>query len=56
MMKNNRSVRINLTLHNAVSYMYAMRRGAGGAEILPIFKSLSENADIYGRWPMSVGR
>ncbi|MDE4908210.1 type II secretion system F family protein [Methanogenium marinum] len=46
MMKDNRSVRINLTLHNAVSYMYAMRRG--GAEILPIFKSLSENADIYG--------
>ena len=46
MMKENRAVRINLTLHNAVSYMYAMRRG--GAEILPIFKSLSENADIYG--------
>ncbi len=46
MMKGNRAVRINLTLHNAVSYMYAMRRG--GAEILPIFKSLSENADIYG--------
>lgn len=46
MMKDNRAVRINLTLHNAVSYMYAMRRG--GAEILPIFKSLSENADIYG--------
>lgn len=46
MMKNNRSVRINLTLHNGVSYMYAMRRG--GSEILPIFKSLSDNADIYG--------
>ena len=46
MMKENRAVRINLTLHNAVSYMYAMRRG--GAEILPIFQSLSENADIYG--------
>ncbi|KAF1077225.1 type II secretion system F family protein [Methanogenium sp. MK-MG] len=46
MVKNNRSVRINLTLHNAVSYMYAMRRG--GAEILPIFKSLSDNAEIYG--------
>lgn len=46
MMKNNRAVRINLTMHNAVSYMYAMRRG--GAQILPIFKSLSENADIYG--------
>ncbi|WFN33886.1 type II secretion system F family protein [Methanogenium sp. S4BF] len=46
MMKENRAVRINLTLHNAVSYMYAMRRG--GAEIFPIFKSLSENADIYG--------
>ena len=46
MLKDNRAVRINLTMHNAVSYMYAMRRG--GAEILPIFKSLSENADIYG--------
>jgi len=46
MMKESRAVRINLTLHNAVSYMYAMRRG--GAEILPIFKSLSEHADIYG--------
>ncbi|MFA5394534.1 MAG: secretion system protein [Methanomicrobiales archaeon] len=46
MMKDNRAVRINMTLHNGVSYMYAMRRG--GAEIYPIFKSLSENADIYG--------
>ncbi|WAI02251.1 type II secretion system F family protein [Methanogenium organophilum] len=46
MMKDNRAVRINLSLHNAVSYMYAMRRG--GSEILPIFKSLSENADVYG--------
>ena len=46
MMKDNRAVRINMTLHNGVSYMYAMRRG--GAEIYPIFKALSENADIYG--------
>jgi len=46
MIKENRAVRINMTLHNGVSYMYAMRRG--GAEIYPIFKSLSENADIYG--------
>jgi len=25
--KNNRKIKINLTLHNAVTYMYAMRRG-----------------------------
>jgi flagellar protein FlaJ len=35
-----------MTLHNAVAYMYAMRKG--GAELLVIFRSLSENANIYG--------
>ncbi len=42
----NRSTRINLTLHNAVAYMYAMRRG--GAQLIAIFESISENAGIYG--------
>ena len=44
--KNNRKVKINLTLHNAVAYMYAMRRG--GAELMTIFYAISENAPIYG--------
>ena len=46
MQKNARATKINLTLHNAVSYLYAMRRG--GAELLTVFKSISDNADIYG--------
>ena len=46
MQKSNRSTRINLTLHNAIAYMYAMRWG--GAELMDIFTSISENADIYG--------
>ncbi|MFA6363820.1 type II secretion system F family protein [Methanoregula sp.] len=44
--KNSRSIRINLTLHNAVAYMYAMRQG--GAQLMTIFSALSENAHIYG--------
>ncbi|MCK9632291.1 MAG: type II secretion system F family protein [Methanoregula sp.] len=44
--KNNRSIKINLTLHNAVAYMYAMRKG--GAELMTIFHSLSDRANIYG--------
>ena len=44
--KNSRAIKINLTLHNAVAYMYAMRRG--GAQLMPIFRSLSDRADIYG--------
>jgi flagellar protein FlaJ len=44
--KGNRATKINLTLHNAVAYMYAMRKG--GAELLTIFRSLSDRADIYG--------
>lgn len=44
--KNSRALRINLTLHNAVAYMYAMRRG--GAQLMTIFSALSENAHIYG--------
>jgi flagellar protein FlaJ len=46
MQKNNRATKINLTLHNAVAYMYAMRKG--GAQMMTIFRSLSENAKIYG--------
>jgi len=44
--KKNRKMKINLTLHNAVAYMYAMRRG--GAELLDTFYALSENASTYG--------
>ena len=44
--KRNRAIRINLTLHNAVAYMYSMRRG--GAQLMTIFRSLSENSNIYG--------
>ena len=46
MTANNRARAIDVTLHNSVSYLYSMRRG--GTEILEIFRSLSENADIYG--------
>jgi flagellar protein FlaJ len=44
--KRNRSIKINLTLHNAVAYMYAMRRG--GAQLMLIFRSLSDHSAIYG--------
>ena len=44
--KSSRKTKINLSLHNAVSYMYAMRRG--GAEMLEIFRSMSANAAVYG--------
>ncbi|MDD1702635.1 MAG: type II secretion system F family protein [Methanoregula sp.] len=44
--KKSRAIKINLTLHNAVAYMYAMRRG--GAQLMSIFSALSENANIYG--------
>ena len=44
--KKNRATRINLLLHNAVSYMYAMRQG--GAEMITIFRALSASAAVYG--------
>lgn len=44
--KSNRNIKINLPLHNAVAYMYAMRRG--GAQLMTIFSSLSDRANIYG--------
>lgn len=46
LVKKNRAARINLLLHNAVSYMYALRRG--GAQMATIFRSISENAAVYG--------
>ena len=46
LLAKNRATRINLLLHNAVSYMYALRRG--GAQMVTIFRSISENAAIYG--------
>ncbi|MFA7562299.1 MAG: type II secretion system F family protein [Methanoculleus sp.] len=44
--KKNREARINLVLHSAVSYMYAMRRG--GAQIVPIFRAVGESTAVYG--------
>ena len=44
--KGSRATKINLTIHNAVAYMYAMRKG--GAQLMVIFRSISENARIYG--------
>jgi flagellar protein FlaJ len=44
--KRNRAIKINMTLHNAVAYLYAMRKG--GAQLMMIFRSLSDRADIYG--------
>ncbi|MFA6224655.1 MAG: type II secretion system F family protein [Methanoregula sp.] len=44
--KNNRSIKINMTLHNAVAYMCAMR--PGGAQLMAIFRSLSDRSNIYG--------
>jgi archaeal flagellar protein FlaJ len=46
MRKGNRATKINLTLHNAVAYMYAMRKGGG--QLLVIFRSISDNASVYG--------
>ena len=45
-LKKNRATRINLLLHNAVSYMYAMRQG--GAEMMGIFRAISMNSAVYG--------
>ena len=44
--KMTRTTKINMGLHNVVAYMFAMRRG--GAEILDIFRSVSEMSAIYG--------
>ncbi len=44
--KGSRATKINILLHNAVWYMYAMRRG--GAHMMVIFRSVAENSSIYG--------
>jgi len=44
--KKSRETKITIGLPNAVSYMYAMRKG--GAEIIDILRSLSEMSAIYG--------
>ena len=46
LLKGHRATRINLSLHNAVAYMFAMQRG--DAELSTIFSSLAENAAIFG--------
>ncbi|MDD1666033.1 MAG: type II secretion system F family protein [Methanomicrobiales archaeon] len=50
LLKKNRATRINLSLHSAVAYMYAMQRG--GAELTAIFSSLTDNASIFGEVAM----
>ena len=46
LLKKNRAAGINLLLHNAVAYIYAMRRG--GAEMMEIFRSVAGEAQVYG--------
>lgn len=46
LVKDSRGTRINLLLHHAAAYMYAMRRG--GAEMMEIFRSVAGEALVYG--------
>jgi len=46
MERKNREIKINLTIHNAVSYIYAMQRG--GATMMQTFRSIAESAGVYG--------
>ena len=46
LLKKNRAAGINLLLHNAVAYIYAMRRG--GAEMMAVFRAISGNSGVYG--------
>ena len=46
LVKKNRETRINLLLHHAVAYMYAMRQG--GAEMMAVFRAISGNSGVYG--------
>jgi flagellar protein FlaJ len=46
LLMTNRAQRINMSLHSAVAYMYAMQRG--GAELIAIFSSLADNSSIFG--------
>ncbi|WP_343241475.1 type II secretion system F family protein, partial [Methanoculleus sp. UBA312] len=45
-LKKSRATRINLLLHNVVSYMYAMRQG--GTEMMEVFRAISANPAVYG--------
>lgn len=46
LLKKNRAAEINLLLHNAVAYIYAMRRG--GTEVMEIFRSVARETRVYG--------
>ena len=46
LVKANRATRINLLLHHAVAYMYAMRQG--GAEMMGVFRAIGGNSAVYG--------
>ena len=46
LVKKNRATRINLLLHHAVAYMYAMRQG--GAEMMGVFRAIGVNSAVYG--------
>ena len=46
LVKANRATRINLLLHHAVAYMYAMRQG--GAEMMGVFRAIGANSAVYG--------
>ncbi|HOF97340.1 MAG TPA: type II secretion system F family protein, partial [Methanoculleus sp.] len=46
LVKKNRATRINLLLHHAVAYMYAMRQG--GAEMMGVFRAIGGNSAVYG--------
>ncbi len=46
MVKKNRATRINLLLHHAVAYMYAMCQG--GAEMMSVFRAIGGSSAVYG--------
>ena len=52
LLKKERATRINLLLHNAVAYIYAMRRG--GTEMMAVFRSVSRETFMV-RSPTSSG-
>jgi len=54
LVKKNRAIRINLLIHHAVAYMYAMRQG--GAEIMAVFRSISANPAVYGEAALEFRR
>jgi len=54
LVKKNRATRINLLIHHAVAYMYAMRQG--GAEIMAVIRSISANPAVYGEAALEFRR